>query len=172
MTAENARLFPRFFLGSPISSYSRKEPSVQYPNREQLLQLRWVINKSFLKKCLNKLISLWKWEETMGKAPELLASREINIAGFMQLMEFSFHHHLVTALPPQILIYKKRSPFMKFQDQRQARRTHIYEDTYLNNEYIKHYVLCQNGYWNWHGVVNLFLKILSLNKFYIISVGR
>lgn len=73
----------------------------------------------------------------MGKAPELLASREITIAGFMQLMEFSFRHHLVTALPPQILIYKKRSPSTKFLDQRQARRSHIYEDTYLNNEYIK-----------------------------------
>lgn len=53
----------------------------------------------------------------MGKAPELLASREITIAGFMQLMEFSFRHHLVTALPPQILIYKKRSPSTKFLDQ-------------------------------------------------------
>lgn len=73
----------------------------------------------------------------MGKVPELLASREITIAGFMQLMEFSFRHHLVTALPPQILIYKKRSPSTKFLDQRQVRRSHIYEDTYLDNEYIK-----------------------------------
>lgn len=58
----------------------------------------------------------------MGKAPELLASREINIAGFMQLTDFSFHHHLVTALPPQIRISKKRSPSTKFTDQRQPRR--------------------------------------------------
>lgn len=114
---------PIFIQCFPISSYSRNETSLQYLNREQLLHLRRVINKSFLKKCLvNKLISLRKWEETMGKAPELLASREINIAGFMQLTDFSFHHHLVTALPPQIRISKKRSPSTKFTDQRQPRR--------------------------------------------------
>lgn len=81
---------PIFIQCFPISSYSRNETSLQYLNREQLLHLRRVINKSFLKKCLNKLISLRKWEETMGKAPELLASREINIAGFMQLTDFFF----------------------------------------------------------------------------------
>lgn len=132
---------PIFIQCFPISSYSRNETSLQYLNREQLLHLRRVINKSFLKKCLNKLISLRKWEETMGKAPELLASREINIAGFMQLTDFSFHHHLVTALPPQIRISKKRSPSTKIN---LGELTHIYDD----NECIKHYVLCQNGYWN------------------------
>lgn len=133
---------PIFIQCFPISSYSRNETSLQYLNREQLLYLRRVINKSFLKKCLNKLISLRKWEETMGKAPELLASREINIAGFVQLTDFSFHHQLCPLRfeSPRKGLHPRSSQIKDSLGE----LTHIYDD----NECIKHYVLCQNGYWN------------------------
>lgn len=80
----------------------------------------------------------------MGKAPELLASREINIAVFMQLTDFSFHHHLVTALPPLRFESPRKGlhPRSSQIKDNLGELTHIYDD----NECIKHYVLCQNGY--------------------------